>query len=54
MVSKNLSVRLSAVNFDPNYLRTGKTEWANKNLGHLWQKDKSQNFLYERNYNPYC
>ena len=50
MVSKNLSVRLSAVNFDPNYLRTGKTEWANKNLGHLWQKDKSQNFLYEINY----
>ena len=30
MVSKNLSVCLSVVNFDPNYLRTGKTEWAKK------------------------
>ena len=32
MVSKNVSVPLSDVtNFDPNYLRTGKTEWAKKN-----------------------
>ena len=23
-------VRLSVINFDPNYLRTGKTEWAKK------------------------
>ena len=25
--------------FEPNYLRTGKTEWAKKKLGHLWQLD---------------
>ena len=30
MVSKNLSVCLSVVNFDPNYPKTGKTEWAKK------------------------
>ena len=29
-------------NFDPNYLRTGNTEWAKKNLGDLWQKALSQ------------
>ena len=28
MVSKNLSVCLSVTNFDPNYLRTGRIEWA--------------------------
>ena len=28
MVSKNLSVYLSVIIFDPNYLRTGTTEWA--------------------------
>ena len=28
MVSKNLSVCLSVTEFDPNYLRTGKIEWA--------------------------
>ena len=28
MVSKNMSVCLSVTNFDPNYLRTGRTEWA--------------------------
>ena len=32
MVSKNLSVYLSLVNFDPNYLGTGRTEWAEKNI----------------------
>ena len=37
MMSKNfdtrfcLSVCLSVTNFDPNYLRTGKTEWAKNN-----------------------
>ena len=30
------------VNFDPNHLRTGWTELAKKNLGHLWQKRTSQ------------
>ena len=48
MVSKNLSVCLSVVNFDPNYLRTGKTEWAKKNLGRLWQKLMSQKILFVR------
>ena len=28
MVSKNLSVFLSVTNFDLNYFRTGKIEWA--------------------------
>ena len=32
-----LSACLSVINFDPNYLRTGKTEWAEIFLGHLWQ-----------------
>ena len=27
-VSKNLSVCLSVTKFDPNYLRIGRTEWA--------------------------
>ena len=27
MVPKNLSVCLPVVNFEPNYLRTGETEW---------------------------
>ena len=26
----------SVTNFDLNYIRTGWTEWAIKNLGHLW------------------
>ena len=30
MVSKNLSVCLSVTNCEPNYLRTGRTEWAKK------------------------
>ena len=38
MVSENLSVFLSVclsvTNFDPNYLRSGKTEW---NKIHLYQ-----------------
>ena len=42
MLSKNLSVRLSVTNFDPNYHRTGKTEWAETFLGHFWQKATSQ------------
>ena len=29
-------VCLSIINFDPNYLRTGRTEWADIILGHLW------------------
>ena len=33
MVSKNLSVCLSVINFDPNYFKTGKTEWAKKIYG---------------------
>ena len=41
-------VCLSVINFDPNYLRTGRTEWAEFFLGHLWQKDMSQNFLFFR------
>ena len=28
-----LSVCLSVINFDPNYLRTGRTEWAEIFLG---------------------
>ena len=36
-------VRLSVINFNPNYLRTGKTEWANKKFGHLL-KHKSYYF----------
>ena len=47
MVSKNLSACLSVTNFDPNYLMTGKTEWAEKkNSGHLWQKHISQIVLF--------
>ena len=34
------------LNFDPNYLRTGRTEWAEIFFGHLWQQDRSQNFLF--------
>ena len=30
-------VCLSVTNFDPNYLGTGRTEWAEIFLGHLWQ-----------------
>ena len=32
---KILSVCLSVTNFDPNYLRTGRIERAEKKLGHL-------------------
>ena len=46
MVSKNLSVCLSVVNFYPNYLRTGKKEWLEIFLGHPWQNECSQNFLF--------
>ena len=42
MVSKNLSVCLSVTKFDPNYLRTSRTEWAEIFLGHLCQKAISQ------------
>ena len=49
MVSKNLSVclsvYLSVTKFDPNHLKTGKTEWAEIFLGHLWQKVMFQNFF---------
>ena len=31
-------VCLSNINFDPNYLTTGRAEWAEIFLGHLWQK----------------
>ena len=30
---KNLSVCLSVTNFDPNYLRTGRIEWAENKIG---------------------
>ena len=46
MVSKNLCVCPSVTNFEPNYLKTGETEWAEKFLRHLWQKRMSQNFLF--------
>ena len=49
MVYKNLSVCLSGINFDPNYLRTGRTEWVKKNLEHLWQKPMSQNLTERKN-----
>ena len=42
------SVRPSVTNFDPNYLRIGKTERAETFLGHLWQKATSQIFLFVR------
>ena len=38
-------VCLSVTKFDPNYLRTGKTEWAEIFLGHHWQKAMSQKKL---------
>ena len=44
MVSKNLSVCPSVINFDPNYLRTDKTKWAKKAV--------SQNFLFVRKNGP--
>ena len=31
------SVCLSVTNFDPHYLETGKKEWAEIFLGHLWE-----------------
>ena len=48
MVSKNLPVCQSEVNIDPNYLRTGKTDQAKKNLENLWQKSVSQKILFVR------
>ena len=39
-------VCLSVTKFNPNYLRTGETEWAEIFLGHLWQKGISQNLLF--------
>ena len=39
MVSKKLSVCLSFTNFDPNYLGTGRTEWAEIFLGHFRKND---------------
>ena len=41
MVSKNLSV----TNFDPNYLRTGKTEWAKKLIFNLTRTKIEQQLL---------
>ena len=38
-------VCLSVTKFDPNYLRTGKTKWAEIFLGRLWQKGLSQKFF---------
>ena len=35
-------VCLFVTKFDPNYLRTGRTEWAEFFFGHLWQKGMSQ------------
>ena len=46
MVSKNLSVCLSVTNFEPNYLRTGKTECAEIVLGHFWHNECSQKILF--------
>ena len=39
-------VRLPVTKFDPNYLRTGKTEWAVIFIGHLWQKVMSHFFIF--------
>ena len=41
-------VRLSVTNFDPNYLGTGRREWAEKFLGHLWQNECCQKILFVR------
>ena len=41
----NEFVCLPVTKFDPNYLRTGKTDWAAIFLGHLRQKTMSQKFL---------
>ena len=38
MVSKNLSVYLSVVNFDPNYLKTGWTEWVEKKIWDFYKR----------------
>ena len=38
-------VRLSVINFDPNYLMTGKTDGLNEKSGHLLQKPMSHNFI---------
>ena len=37
---------LSVVNFDPNYLRTSRTEWADIFLGHLRKNECSQKFYF--------
>ena len=37
-------VCLSVTKFDPNYLGTGKTKWAEFFLQHLWQNEFSQKF----------
>ena len=34
-----LSVRPSIANFDPNYLETGRTEWSEIFLRHVWQNE---------------
>ena len=39
-------VCLYVLNFGPNYLKTGRTEWAEIVLGHLWQKGMSQKFSF--------
>ena len=39
-------VHLSVIKFDTNYLRTGKTKWAEIFLEHLWRTAMSPNFLF--------
>ena len=46
MVSKNSSVCLSVTNFDPNYLGTGQTEWAEKNFRTSMATTHVSNFFY--------
>ena len=38
-------VCLSVTNFDPNYLGTGRTEWAEFFLQHLWHNERSKKIL---------
>ena len=45
MVSKNLNVCLSVVNSNPNYLRTGKKEWAKKKFKTSMAKSHISKFL---------
>ena len=50
-----LSVCLYAVNFEPNYLRTGWTEWAKKLNFHLTStKNQSKNRKKEESYSHNC